>query len=237
VSAKKQDIENRNRDLDSLNIQKDRLTADIEEGNRVLEEEKKTNTEVKSSFDTTETHLNQLDTNIKSGRDKIQQLEADILASRQAQIDLDNQALDHKRSTVEVEDKTYYLNDRKNMYTVEIERVDRATLNLKDVVTRHREEKTRFENDRADENARVKTLEGEITVMNDNIREDMKTIDQLDLDKQEVNRNIVYVQTKINDNQVHLDDLKDRADVLERDNSMLKQDIEHLPRDLRANAE
>lgn len=237
VAARKQDVTTRKRDLDSLQIENQRLLKDRDEVNRLLSEEDKSNSKIKSDFDTTQTQNNQLDDDIKQGRERVLQLEGDITASRQAQAEHNSAALTAGRAGAEAADRIYYLKSRKDMFASEHDRADRSMLSLKEVVERYRKEKSDFESERAGEEAKIKSIQGEITTMEGNIRDDMNTIDQIELDKQEVHRNIEYTHNKIADNQTHLNDLRDRESVLERDHASLIREIDLLPKDLRASAE
>lgn len=229
VNAKRLEVDDYNRDLDSLKSISTKLENEFNEVKSLLGEEKKAGVGVKKEFTVVENDVGRLNGEIQDGRNRITVLEGEIAASRQNAIDADNQILTAERQISEIENKTYYLNDRKNAYNTDIDRLNQKVLSLKDLVARYKTEKQQFENEKADEEARIKSLQDQIIGMEGNIKEDMKTIDQLELDKVELARNIDYTEGKIKQNEVFLDQIKGKADILQRDNDVLRHDLSLIP--------
>ena len=229
VNAKKHDVDDYNRDLVSLKSITTKLQAELKEVQGLLNEEKKAGSGVKSEFSQVETHIEKLNDEIQDGRNRITVLEGEIAASRQNAIDADNQVLAAGRQISELETKTYYLGDRKNAYNADIDRLNQKVLSLKDLVLRYKTEKEQFEKERADEEARIKSLQDQIIEMEGNIKEDMKTIDDLELEKVEIARNIDYTESKIRQNEIYYDEVRGKIDILRRDNDVLRHDISLMP--------
>lgn len=233
VASKKAELSSKRRSLEDLKANQTRLEDDLAEVKRLLADEKASDDDAKNDHDSVENQVSRLNSEIKASRDRISKLEADIAASRRAQQDADSAGAATVREINDIDDKTYFLTDKRDIYNAEIDRLHGKVTNLKDLVLRYKSDRSDFEKARAADDARISSLHDQISAMESNINVDMKTIDDLEAEKGEVSQSISYVNAKISTNQSHLDDLRSQYNILIQDNDALRHDVDMLPSYLR----